>query len=240
MPAIPVLKSMGWGLVPVYVGQQVIGPGSHTVTAAQGVTDAQDAANLASSAGLDAGSVLYLDVENGAMMPNNQVDYVTSWVNEVSTNTSFSPGVYCSSVQTAQQVTNNVGAIPIWGFHPKFAAPSTIDLASETPPDPGQCGFATALLWQYRLNLGGAVTIKWTDSATGTAKSLVVDVNSAVVLDPSKGFPTRYWTPCPPPAAQPATRSPWPEAPSEEFRTLVSAAPTPRTLRWSPTPNYRQ
>src|ERR1700687_2414017 len=118
MPAIPVLKSMGWGLVPVYVGQEVIGPGSHTVTAAQGVTDAQDAANLASSAGLDAGSVLYLDIENGGMMPNTppnaQVDYVTSWVNEVSTNTSYSPGVYCSSVQTAQQVTNKVGAIPIW------------------------------------------------------------------------------------------------------------------------------
>ena len=73
MPAIPVLKWMGWGLVPVYVGQQVIGAGSHIVTAAQGAIDAQNAASLASSATLDSGSVLYLDIENGGMMPSAQV-----------------------------------------------------------------------------------------------------------------------------------------------------------------------
>ncbi len=191
MPAIPVLKSMGWGLVPVYVGQQVIGLGSHTVTPAQGVIDAQNAATLAASATLDAGSVLYLDIENGGTMPNNQVDYVTSWVNEVSSNTSYWAGVYCSSVQTAKQITEHVGAIPVWAYHPPDPGSATVDLSTETPPDPARCGFATALVWQYRMNLNGAVTtIKWTDSATGTAKSLVVDLNSAAVLDPSKGLPT--------------------------------------------------
>lgn len=37
---------MGWGLVPTYVGQQVIGAGSHIVTADQGKIDAQGAARL--------------------------------------------------------------------------------------------------------------------------------------------------------------------------------------------------
>jgi Rv2525c-like, glycoside hydrolase-like domain len=87
--AAPTLLSMGWGLVPTYVGQQVIGAGSHIVTADQGKIDAQGAAALAGNAGLDASSVIYLDIENGGHMPSNQVSYVTSWIGEVNANTDY-------------------------------------------------------------------------------------------------------------------------------------------------------
>jgi hypothetical protein len=103
--------SMGWGLVPTYVGQQVIGVGSHVVTADQGKIDAQGAAPLAGNAGLDAGSVIYLDIENGGLMPANQVAYVTSWIGEVNANTDHWAGVYCSHFKTAKQVADAAAGV---------------------------------------------------------------------------------------------------------------------------------
>ncbi|TLP52412.1 glycoside hydrolase domain-containing protein [Microbispora triticiradicis] len=106
MDAVPALQSMGWGLVPTYVGQQVIGNGSHTVTAEQGVADAANASTLASAAQLASGSVLYLDIENGGRMPDNQVDYVTAWIREIHSNSDYWAGVYCSRSKTAKQVAD--------------------------------------------------------------------------------------------------------------------------------------
>src|SRR5690242_8977257 len=46
------LKGLGWGLAPIYVGQQTqTSHGSHNLTAAQGTADAQNAAMLAQQAG---------------------------------------------------------------------------------------------------------------------------------------------------------------------------------------------
>jgi hypothetical protein len=111
MDAASSLRSMGWGLVPTYVGQQVIGVGSHVVTADQGKIDAQGAAPLAGNAGLDAGSVIYLDIENGGLMPANQVAYVTSWIGEVNANTDHWAGVYCSHFKTAKQVADAAAGV---------------------------------------------------------------------------------------------------------------------------------
>ena len=118
MPKVSQLRAAGWGIAPVYVGQQAVGgPGSHTLTAAQGTADAADAANLAQTAGLDAGSVVYLDVEIGGQLGPDFMSYISSWVLGMSAG-SFRPGVYCSFSQTAAQITAAVGDIPVWVFHP--------------------------------------------------------------------------------------------------------------------------
>lgn len=179
------LATAGWGLVPVYVGQQASGgPGSHILTAAQGSTDATDAANLASTAGLAAGSVLYLDVEIGGALGPDFLGYVTAWAAGMGS-TNYKPGVYCSFSQTAGQVREAVGDIPIWVFHPRDAGPSTVDLATEAAPDPGTSGYELALAWQYRMSLHGSVDLTWTDSAGTTQTLPKVDVDAAVCPDPS-------------------------------------------------------
>lgn len=194
MDAVPALQSMGWGLVPTYVGQQVIGEGSHTVTGQQGTADATDAANLAASAGLSAGSVLYLDIENGSLMPANQVQYVISWIREVHTNTDYWAGVYCSHFKTAQQVADAAADIvadtgrdvATWAYKPIDSGPSVIDLGAEQPRDPADSGFAPAIVWQYRMSLNGSVDLTWTDKQSGASKRLnKVDLDSASVFDPS-------------------------------------------------------
>jgi hypothetical protein len=201
MAAAPSLRSMGWGLLPTYVGQEVIGAGSHVVTAARGTADAQDSALLAARAGLTAGAVVYLDIENGGLMPGNQVNYVKAWVAEVTANTPYQAGVYCSSGQapdgtrTAEQVasitadiTAGAGAHPVftWAFRPIDRGPSVIDLGTELPPDPATSGYGLALAWQYRLSMDGNIDIVWTDKQSGNRRRLnKVDLDAASVADPS-------------------------------------------------------
>lgn len=191
MSKVALLQSMGWGFLPVYVGQQdPTTPGSHVLTAAQGTTDASDAAGLASSAGISTGSVLYLDIELGGTLSAPYIDYITAWVNGIASG-NYRPGVYCSFSQTASQVTSAVGDIPIWAFHPTDAGPNVIDLSQETAPDPANSGFGAALAWQYRMSLHGNIDLTWTDGSGATKKLIQVDLDSSVVKDPSNPiFPT--------------------------------------------------
>jgi hypothetical protein len=59
------LLAGGWGIAPLYVGQQIKGPGRHKVSAAQGSADGLDAAHLMQSEGFAAGTCVYLDLEDG-------------------------------------------------------------------------------------------------------------------------------------------------------------------------------
>ena len=63
------LVGQGWGIAPIYVGQQVIPPGSQRPSTAQGTTDGKDAADLAAQAGFAGGTCVYLDLENGPPLP---------------------------------------------------------------------------------------------------------------------------------------------------------------------------
>jgi glycoside hydrolase-like protein len=186
-----VLRDMGWGFLPVYVGQQLPNANpaaalAHDFSAGRGTRDAQDAATQMAVAGFSSGAVVYLDIETGGMMPGQLAGYVRDWVTEVNDNTDYWAGVYCSFSQTAAQVNTLVGDISTWVFHPRDPGPSTVDLGQEIAPDPATSGYAAALAWQYRMSLSGAVTLTWTDNDTGSTQRLVtVDVDAATVPDPS-------------------------------------------------------
>jgi len=177
-------------LVPTYVGQQVIGSGSHTVTAEQGINDAQDAGMLAGNAGLSEGSVIYLDIENGGQMPSNQVEYVRSWITDVQNNTPYVPGVYChktTAPQVASAVDGVVTDLKTWVFGgPIDTGPHDIDLDAEQAPDPATSGYPAALLWQYRMSMNGDINLSWTDRNTGDILRLAkVDLDTATIEDPA-------------------------------------------------------
>src|SRR5215472_2735206 len=88
------LQGLGWGLAPIYVGQQVSGPGSHKVTPAQGTLDAQNAASLAKKAGFANESIIFLDIEQGPPAQAATLAYYGAWLAELVANTSYAPGVY--------------------------------------------------------------------------------------------------------------------------------------------------
>lgn len=101
MHKLSTLRNMKYKLAPIFVGQQVIGPGSKAPSTAQGTIDAKKTAQLMSNAGFNHGSPVYLDLENGPPYPMLESQYATAWVDEVRA-LGYTPGVYASHLLTAK------------------------------------------------------------------------------------------------------------------------------------------
>ena len=179
------LREMGWGLAPIYVGQQASGgPGSHVLTSAQGTADAAGAVALADAADIGKNSVIYLDIETGGRLSSSHVAYVQAWIDGVRASI-YRPGVYCSYLETPAQLRQNNEDVFFWVFNiNKFSSGQALigDGEFRTPAvtDSG-CTFATA--WQFIQN---ATNVRFPrgDGTSGTLGP--VDLDSAVVLDPSQ------------------------------------------------------
>lgn len=186
------LREIGWGLLPVYVGQESpTGPGSHVLTAEQAHRDARQASELAVAAGLDAGSVLYLDVEQGGKLAPDHLGYVSAWAGWLRREGAYRPGAYCSYRDTAAQLTDAAGPLPIWVYRVRDSGPAVVDPAAEQPPDPGQSGFASAVAWQYRMSLSGPITLRWRDGDGAVRELDRVNLDCAVTRDPSRAVGAR-------------------------------------------------
>ena len=136
----------GWGLAPIYVGQQTIGPGSHVVTAAQGSIDGASACVLMTKAGFDAGSTVYLDQEQGGPEPSAMRAYTNAWAAAVKAG-GFRPGVYMS-FQEAATVHADLPDAPLWVYHVQTTAPHSVSGMQFPTPDPSTSGYAGASIWQ--------------------------------------------------------------------------------------------
>jgi hypothetical protein len=171
----PALQAAGWGIAPVYVGQQINGPGRHSVSGPQGTVDGQDAVQLLTGDGFAAGTCVYLDLEDGPPFVPPRTDYVTAWVEAVQTG-DFQPGVYCSHTFAAD-VHAACPQARVWAFK--------VDTTQEHPfpgtnfPDlhPAGSGYPGAFIWQLgqncRLNLPAA-----------PLNSFLADLDSALTPDP--------------------------------------------------------
>lgn len=120
--------SMGWNLLPLYVGLQAPCVGQtrlqristvQATAASQGSAAADDAAALAANFGLPAGSPIYFDMEgyniNNAACTKSVQTFVSAWVTELRAN-SYLPGVYGSAASTVRDVSLLGAATPdvIW------------------------------------------------------------------------------------------------------------------------------
>ena len=172
------LQAAGWGIAPIYVGQQLKGPGSHVVTGAQGAIDGPDAVAMMTAEGFIAGSCVYLDLEDGAPFNAPRTDYVAAWAKAVRDG-GFLPGIYCSHGIAAGVQAQERGA-RIWAFKVATTAQHPFPGTTFPQKDPSGCGFAGAVAWQHEqaciLNLPGAPTV-----------SPLVDLDSA--LNPDPGAP---------------------------------------------------
>jgi len=163
------LVAQGWGLAPVYVGQQVTGPGSHLVTAEQGTLDGAHAAQAMSAEGFPQKSWVYLDLENGPPLSYEQRDYVGAWVDAVEVN-GYCAGVYCSFMLAANIA--RAARVRIWAFHVRTTSAHVVGGTTFPSPDPATSGFAGASIWQL-------------DDEARIMGGLAVDLDSASMRDPS-------------------------------------------------------
>jgi hypothetical protein len=111
MPHLADLLAMGWGVAPVFVGQQhpSIHGRSHVRTAEQGRQDALCAAELAAQAGLPPGGTIYLRVELPGALPRPDLTYVRAWCLTLR-DTPYGPGVRCSATAVPQLDPE----LPLW------------------------------------------------------------------------------------------------------------------------------
>jgi len=173
------LAAQGWGLAPVYVGQETIGPGSHLTVGSQGYIDGNQAANLAAQAGFGPGSRVFLDLENGAPLTANQAAYVARWTDALMAR-GYAPGVYCShllaeDVELALSIPTRHPGAAIWAFRVSTVTDHDV-IGTEFPaPDPAGCGYVEAVAWQREQD--AIITVD--------GSPLLVDLSTALWADPS-------------------------------------------------------
>jgi len=168
------LSGAGWGIAPVFVGQQVIPPGSLNPSAATGVTDGNTTVQLMLNEGFPPGAYVYLDLENGPPLTPAQQDYVGSWCDTVQQG-GFGPGVYCSHLLAAGVHTLRP-ACRIWAFKVDTNQPHPVP--SPYPSlAPAGCGYSEAHAWQ----LGQQCMITVPVAGPGPMQ---VDLSSALTVDP--------------------------------------------------------
>ena len=173
MPHRAELVGQGWGLAPLYVGQQMIGPGSHNVNKAQGTSDGVDAVSLLHTAGFPPNSLVFLDLENGMPFPQQQKDYVAAWAKAIAEDGAFKPGVYCSH-NLADAVHAVVPSARLWVFKVPTTDHHPIPGPPFPNPAPSGSGFAAAHIWQLGQN----------GQATLAGASVTIDLDSALSADP--------------------------------------------------------
>ncbi len=198
------LQGLNWGIAPLYVGQQIIGPGSHHTDGAHGTTDGEDAAQFVSNQGFASGSVVYLDLENGSPFPNLQKDYVKNWCDAVQ-QAGFTPGVYCSHTFAAQ-VAALVHAALIWAFKVPTTQAHKVPGPHYPDPSPAGSGYPGAFVWQLDQHC-------LIDAPGAPGGTLGVDLDSASTPNPS--IPRTNF------AIDPATDDLWAQ------NLVLAAAPRP-------------
>lgn len=170
------LAAQGWGLAPVFVGQQIEGPGSHVETAAQGRVDGAITCERMATATFPARSYVYLDLENGPPETDAEDAYVIAWAEGVRGG-GYAPGVYCSHL-LAPRIAAAVPDARVWCFAVPTVASTPIYGATFPALDPAGCGYPDAALWQHRQN------VAWHNTSR-IHPLITVDLDTAAMADPS-------------------------------------------------------
>ena len=203
-----VLQSAGFGFLVLFNGRLFAELKTPSRAGKLGKSDAETAVAAAHREGFPAGTIIFLDQEEGGRMLPEQKAYIYTWVDGV-TAAGFRAGIYCSgiaakedhgvSVITAEDIRQSSAGRKIAYWVANDACPPSPGCAFPMrPPGPEKSGVAFAEIWQF------AQSPKRRDVAAGcpanydhdgscyppgvdAAMRLHVDVNTANSADPSQG-----------------------------------------------------
>jgi Domain of unknown function (DUF1906) len=172
-----------------------------------GKSDAEAAASAAKREGFPAGTVIFLDQEQGGRMLPEQKAYIYNWVDTINA-AGFRPGIYCSgipakesrtvSVTTAKDIRENAGGRKIAFFVTNDTCPPSPGCAfPKKLPSSAQSGISFADIWQFaqspkRPEFAGACRNYNPDGncyppGTNPSSKIHVDIETASSPDPSHG-----------------------------------------------------
>jgi hypothetical protein len=169
-----------------------------------GQFDAQAAIAAAKREGFPTGTIIFLDIEEGGRMLEEQKSYVYAWVDAV-TAAGFRAGVYCSGIPakegkstviTAEDIRQNAHGRQISYWVTNDVCPPSPG-CSFSVPKPSESGLSFADVWQFaqsprRKDFAAQCHNYNPDGncyppAVNPATRLHVDLNTATSADPSRG-----------------------------------------------------
>jgi hypothetical protein len=204
----PALGSTGFGFLVLFNGRLYAELKDVARATKLGKSDAQAAISAARREGFPAGTVIFLDQEQGGRMLPAQKAYIYNWVDVVSA-AGFRAGVYCSgiaaqespgvSIVTADDIRQNAGGRTIVYFVTNDACPPSPGCAfPKKPPSPAESGISFADVWQFaqspkRREVAGGCPANYDPDGNcyppgmNPSKRVHVDVETANSPDPSRG-----------------------------------------------------
>lgn len=202
-----VILQNGFGFLVLFNGRGSSELKSTEAAAALGSTDAQAAAAFARHEGFHAGTVIFLDQEEGGRMTGAQIAYILAWADSAIAS-GYRAGIYCSgmparegkgeTIVTADDIRGRAGERKIVYFVYNDACPPSSGCTYEkNPPAPSASGVAFASIWQFaqsprrREFTKRCVRTYNSDGncyAPGSRPgSAILDLDSASSPDPSNG-----------------------------------------------------
>ncbi len=196
------IDKAGFGFVVLYNGKiykQLKG----SEVAETGSADGLAAATVAKKEGFPAGTIIFLDQEEGGRLLPEQKEYLFAWVDAVTDN-GYQAGVYCSGIPVKEQdsgetitttddIKSSAGPRQLAYFVANDACPPSPGCTLKAPAS-DVSGIAFADLWQFAQSPRRP---DQTNSCAQTYNSdgncyppnlkLHVDLNSATSADPSNG-----------------------------------------------------
>jgi Domain of unknown function (DUF1906) len=199
------LRSLGFGFLVLYRGPDSRELKTAASARTKGAHDGEAAVAAAKKEGFPAGTIIFLDIEEGGRLPEMYHAYLGVWVDRL-TQAGYRAGVYCSGIPveeephvfitTADDIRNHGAShdVTIWAYN-DACPPSPGCVFPQDPPPPLQSNIPYAAVWQLaqsprrrELTSRCAATYHRDGNcyAPGDTKHVwFLDVNSATSPDPS-------------------------------------------------------
>lgn len=201
------LRSQGFGFVVLYRGPDSRELKTGAMAKAKGTREGEGAAASAKAEGFSAGTIVFLDIEEGGRLPDTYHTYLAAW-SEALARGGFRPGAYCSgmpvkeerntTITTARDIRDHTATrnFAVWVYN-DACPPSPGCTFLQNPSSPAHSGIPGAEIWQFaqsprRKEFTSRCTRTYFRDgncyAPGDSKhAWFLDVNSATSADPSGG-----------------------------------------------------
>lgn len=201
------LRSQGFGFLVLYRGRNSRELKDKASAMEKGSQDAKDAVASAKTEDFSAGTIIFLDVEEGGRLSANYHAYLRAWFDEL-VRDGYGAGVYCSgipvkeghgiTITTADDIRSNSASrkFSFWAYNDS-CPPSPGCAFPQNPPVPKRSGISYAAVWQFaqsprRKEFTTHCPAKYSPDGNcyapgDTTHSWFLDVNSAISFDPSRG-----------------------------------------------------
>jgi len=199
--------AQGFGFLVLYRGRDSKEFKNEAGAIAKGVQDGKNAAAAAKTEGFAAGTIVFLDIEEGGRLSATYHAYLHAWHDELA-KAGFNSGVYCSgmpvkespglTITTADDIRDNAAShdFTIWAYN-DACPPSPGCAFPENPLAPSSSGIGNATVWQFaqsprRKEFTAHCPAKYAldgncYAPNDAAHKWFLDVNSATSPDPSGG-----------------------------------------------------